>query len=223
MGTASKDKDSENIFVFDDEDLTTDGLDEKDFSTYELAPVEPKENIPATLDTTDLNDEAVRLLDKLIHETDIEKTKDLTYLFNLNQNKKTAVRINKMSTLLDALAEQTLQRLTARPNEISNQELLTGLKVVQDLIERGQKQLQAEPESAPLIQFNQQNNELNINNDSPLANVSRESREKVKNAVTAVLSMLQNSNTTIDVTDNSSEIVDENIINLKNNLGGKDE
>ena len=109
----------------------------------------------------DLNEESLAIITQLIAEKDEQKTRDLTYLFNANQNKKTMIRVNKLSDLLDTITDQALTRFTNRPDEISNKELFDGLKVVQDLIERGQKQVCGVGES-PLIQVNQQTNEVNI-------------------------------------------------------------
>lgn len=131
-----------------------------------------------------LNDESLALIEQIIAEKDEQRTKDLTYLFNANQNKKTMVRVNKLSNLLDTITDQALTRFTARPDEISNKELFDGLKVVQDLIERGQKQVSGAGET-PLIQVNQQTNEVNIGN-APSA-LSRDSRERVKSAVLGLL------------------------------------
>ena len=72
-------------------------------------------------------------------------------------------------------------------NEISNKELMDGIRIVQDIIERGQKQVE-EVEQTPLIQFNQQNNSVNIGEDS--TRLSKESRDRVKNAVLSLLSGL---------------------------------
>lgn len=134
-----------------------------------------------------LNEESLALINKIISETDEQRTKDLTYLFNANQNKKTLVRVNKLSELLDAITDQALARFTTRPDEISNKELFDGLKTVQDLIERGQKQVSSAGE-IPLIQVNQQTNEVNIGS-SP-NNLSRDSRERVKSAVMSLLDSL---------------------------------
>lgn len=154
-------------------------------------------SLPAVLDTTDsettdvavfslakLNDEAKTLIEQLISETDEQRTKDLTHLFNANQNKKTMVRVDKLSNLLDTITDQALARFTARPDEISNKELFDGLKIVQDLIERGQKQVSGAGET-PLIQFNQQTNEVNIGDTT--STLSRDSRERVKAAVLGLL------------------------------------
>jgi hypothetical protein len=134
-----------------------------------------------------LNAESAELIEKIIAESDDQKSKELTQLFNANQNKKTMVRVNKLSDLLDTITDQALTRFTQRPDEISNKELFDGLKIVQDLIERGQKQVSGAGET-PLIQFNQQNNEVKI--DGAGGNLSRDSRERVKSAVLSLLSGL---------------------------------
>ena len=131
-----------------------------------------------------LNDESKALIEQIIAETDEQKTRDLTYLFNANQNKKTMVRVNKLSDLLDTITDQALARFTDRPDEISNKELFDGLKIVQDLIERGQKQVSGAGET-PLIQINQQNNEVNVGGSQNTLN--RDSRERVKAAVLGLL------------------------------------
>lgn len=134
-----------------------------------------------------LNDESLALIEQIIAESDEQKTRDLTYLFNANQNKKTMVRVSKLSDLLDTITDQALTRFTSRPDEISNKELFDGLKIVQDLIERGQKQVSGVNET-PLIQVNQQTNEVNIGGAG--SNLSRDSRERVKSAVLGLLDSL---------------------------------
>ena len=64
---------------------------------------------------------------------------------------------------------------------------MDGIKIVQDIIERGQKQVEG-VQQTPLIQFNQQNNSVNIGDGAP--QLSKESRDKVKNAVLSLLSGL---------------------------------
>lgn len=153
-------------------------------------PVDESENqetglIPVS--TVKLNEESQALIAQIISESDEQKVRDLTQLFNANQNKKTMARVNKLSDLLDTITDQALARFTTRPDEISNKELFDGLKVVQDLIERGQKQVSGAGET-PLIQVNQQTNEVNIGG-SP-SNLNRDSRERVKSAVLSLLSSI---------------------------------
>ena len=163
-----------------------------------------------------LNEESQALIEQIIVEKDEQKSRDLTQLFNNNQNKKTMVRVNKLSDLLDTITEQALTRFTTRPDEISNKELFDGLKIVQDLIERGQKQVSGTGET-PLIQVNQQTNEVNIGGTSN--NLNRDSRERVKSAVLSLLSSINNtvaietSNEPIEAT--AEEITDEDENNGK--------
>lgn len=153
-------------------------------SSTSLAPTAPN-----------LNQESLALINQIIAENDEQKAQQLMYLFNLNQNKKTMVRVNKLSELLDTITDQALARFTARPDEISNKELFDGLKTVQDLIERGQKQVNGGAE-VPLIQVNQQNNEVNIGNNG--TTLSRDSRERVKSAVLGLLSSLTSAQETAE-------------------------
>jgi hypothetical protein len=142
------------------------------------------ESTDLVVNAPDLNEESLALLNQIIAETDEGKASDLTHLFNLNQNKKTMIRVNKLSDLLDTITDQALTRFTKRPDEISNKELFDGLKIVQDLIERGQKQVSGSGER-PLIQVNQQTNEVNIGDTTN--SLSRDSRERVKSAVLGLL------------------------------------
>jgi len=151
------------------------GSDEEEASSESTALVE--------VNVGDLNKESLKIINQIIAEADADKAKDLTYLFNLNQNKKTMVRVDKLSNLQDILVSQLSRRIAERPDEISNQELMQGIKVVQDIIERGQKQISG-AEHAPLIQINQQTN--NIGGQSA-TDLSRESRNKAKNAVQSIL------------------------------------
>lgn len=164
-----------------DEVRNTDDLEEE--GTQESAP----STALTAVNAEDLNKESLTLINQIIAESDIEKTKDLTHLFNINQNKKTMVRIDKLSGLQDHLVDQFAKRVAERPDEISNKELMDGIRIVQDIIERGQKQVE-EVEQTPLIQFNQQNNSVNIGEDS--TKLSKESRDRVKNAVLSLLSGL---------------------------------
>ena len=155
---------------------------------YEITPIEEKtssEVVP--YDNTSLNEESLKLLNQIIVESDETKTRDLTYLFNMNQNKKTMVRIDKLSGLQDGLVDQFVKRIKERPEEISNKELMDGLKIIQDIIERGQRQVSG-MDQQPLIQINSQDNSVNVGTTTELP---RESRDKVKTAVLGLLGQLQ--------------------------------
>lgn len=172
---------------------------------------QPSSTALTIVNADDLNQESLVLINQIIAESDIEKTKDLTHLFNINQNKKTMIRIDKLSGLQDHLVEQFARRIAERPDEISNKELMDGIRIVQDIIERGQKQVEGVAQT-PLIQFNQQNNSVNLGDSSTQLN--KESRDRVKNAVLSLLSGLNKPlpneavDTSIEISE-SEEVGDE--------------
>ena len=147
-------------------------------STTELAIIEASKK--------KLEEEAAALLSQVVNETDVNKTKDLTYLFNINQTKKTMVRVNKLNDLLDTITDQAIARFSSKPDNISNQELLSALKVVQDAVEKSQKTVLGQDDQPPLIQINQQTNSVNVDM-ADKRELNRRSRENVKNAVMSVL------------------------------------
>ena len=166
----------------------------------------PEETTALTIvNADDLNKESLSLINQIIAESDIEKTKDLTHLFNINQNKKTMIRIDKLSGLQDNLVDQFARRIAERPDEISNKELMDGIKIVQDIIERGQKQVEG-VEQTPLIQFNQQNNSVNLGDGQTQLN--KESRDRVKNAVLSLLSGITKAAPAEDIADEQPIVVD---------------
>ena len=163
------------------------------------------------VDTSDLNAESLNILNQIIAAEDINKTKDLTYLFNINQNKKTMVRIDSLSNLQDKLVGLLSNRVTERPDEMSNQEVMQALKVVQDIIERGTKQITGQNEQ-PLIQINQQTNSVNVGDEA--AGLNRDSRDKVRRAIMSILDNVK------DTTNTDTEIIeaDATLVN-----GGKED
>ena len=169
--------------------------------------IDPQANLPAAYDTVNLNQESLELLGQIITENDEAKTKDLTYLFNVNQNKKTMVRIDKLSGLQDGLVDQFVKRIRERPDEISNKELMDGLRIVQDIIDRGQRQISEIDQPQPLIQINQQNNSVNMGEGT--TELNRESRERVKKAVLGLLQGLSQPPISASFTETNEETSDE--------------
>ena len=159
------------------------------------------------VDTSDLNAESLNILNQIIAAEDIDKTKDLTYLFNINQNKKTMVRIDSLSNLQDKLVGLLSNRVTERPDEMSNQEVMQALKVVQDIIERGTKQITGQNEQ-PLIQINQQTNSVNVGDEA--AGLNRDSRDKVRRAIMSILDNVKGAtNTDAEIIEADATVVNE--------------
>jgi len=161
--------------------------------------------VPITVNTIVLDQEATELLNKIIKETSLAKVNDLTELFNINQNKKTMARMDKMSNLLDLLTDRLMERVKERPDEMSNKDILDTIKVATDTIDKGNKQIN-QPEQSPLIQINQQDNSVNIDSDGG-TKLNRASRERVSQAVSELLKGIGvNPNGAFDLDEN--EIID---------------
>jgi hypothetical protein len=132
-----------------------------------------------------LSIESKKLISELTFERDKQKMQAIEQQFNEIQRKKQLARISKLSDVQDMLTDQFYQRISQRPDEISNKEMLDGMKVVQDLMEKNQKRAEIMEEIPQLIQINQ--TEVNVGN-----NLNRDSRERVKNAVLDLLSSINN-------------------------------
>ena len=145
------------------------------------------ENELAVVDTLPLDTETTEIANQILRESDVEKVKDLTALFNLNQRKKNVVRLMKFNGLLDTVSDQMLERFQKRADEFSNNDLLNYMQVVQSAIDRTQKSLDLISET-PAIQLNTQNN-LNINVID--GGLDRDSKERVSDAVKAILERIK--------------------------------
>ena len=120
---------------------------------------------------------AKELADDIIKEQDIDKIKNLTNLFNINQHKKNIVRTTKLNELLDAITDQMVERFQKKPNEFSNADLLDYLTEVQNTIDKANKNT-AQEDLQPIQQIN--NTQININNEEQL---SKEARDRVLNFI----------------------------------------
>lgn len=153
-----------------------------------------------------LSVEAQKLIGELTLEKDKQKMQAIEQQFNDIQRKKQLARISKLSDVQDMLTDQFYQRISQRPDEISNKEMLDGMKVVQDLMEKNQKHTEVMEEIPQLIQINQ--TEVNVGN-----NLNRDSRERVKNAV---LGLLNSINKTQQATEEPN-IIEANFVEEEDN------
>lgn len=164
------------------------------------------------LDMVPLNESTRLLAQQVVEETDLDRTKQLVASFNLNQSKKNVLRILKLESLLDKVQDSMIERFEKTPNNFNNNDLLNYMTVVQTSIDRANKSLNLVDET-PAIQFNQQVN-INVKEEDKL---DRNSREKVTDAVKAILSKLK-----IKVDSAEQEVVDvdsateENTVLLNN-------
>ena len=139
--------------------------------------------IDDTLNIIPLDDNTKNIAQQLIDEQDLDQVKNLTHLFNLNQAKKNVLRILKLNQLLDKVSDQMIERFEKRPGEFSNADLLNYMQVAQSAIDRANKSLNLVDET-PAIQINQQN----IIMDKEI--LDRDSRDRVTDAVNAILNKI---------------------------------
>ncbi len=138
------------------------------------------------------------LITKIVAENDSEKLKDLVSLFNVNQSKKNIVRADIFSKLLDKISIQMVERFEKKPGEFSNKDLLDYLTAVRSAIDKSD--IIPEDITIPVIQNNTQ---VNVNIDN---NLSRESKERIADAVNSIMAKLKNNGSIIDISEDVEEI-----------------
>jgi hypothetical protein len=134
------------------------------------------------LNTEPVDTQTTEIAQQILDETDVDKVKDLTNLFNLNAQKRNVARVLKMTDLLDRVTDQMLTRFERTPDNFSNEDLIKFMQVTENSIDKASKSL-SQVDQTPAIQY-QQNNQVNINIGDSL---NRESRQKVTDAVQAIL------------------------------------
>lgn len=127
------------------------------------------------------------LTEKFLQETDPKELQSIVDLFNLNIQKKNMLRTTRISEIQDGIIEQISKRVSSRPDEFSNADLINYFKVMQETLAKRLTETEL-----PEIHINQ--NQLNIsmnpeNSEGPVLN--RMSRERVANAVRNILSYTQ--------------------------------
>ena len=141
------------------------------------------------------------LIKNIVLEQDPDKLKDLVSLFNTVQSKKNIVRVDAFSKLLDKISDQMIERFEKKPGEFSNKDLLDYLNAVRSAMDKSD--IVPENINMPVIQNNTQ---VNLNIDTGL---SKESKERVADAVNSILLKLKNNNSVVDIAEEVEEI-DEN-------------
>lgn len=157
-----------------------------------------------------LNTEQESIIDKAIKKND--DIEEVLKLFQINQAKKNLLRIAKYDNLIDKIGDEALNRISENPYDFSNNDLINYMKVTQDTINKSQETIN-NLQKQPLIQVNQQNNNIKIDPNS-LDNLPKESRE----AIITTIDLILNNNKDIkdvninknikDVNTNNKDIID---------------
>lgn len=134
------------------------------------------------ISTKDLDTKTSQIAQCIINEEDVDKVKDLTHLFNLNQAKKNVIRVMRLNGLLDTVSDKIIERFEKYPDNFSSADLLNYLQVTQNAIDKANKNLNL-VEETPVIQVNH-NNQLNVN---IIDSYDRESKERVMAYIKSVL------------------------------------
>ena len=155
------------------------------------------------VNTQTLDEKTTQIAQTIINEEDVDKIKDLTHLFNLNQAKKNVLRVMKLNGLLDTVSDKIIERFEKYPDNFSSADLLNYLQVTQNAIEKANKNLSL-VEDTPVIQVNH-NNQVNLN---IIDSYDRESKERVLEFIKSVLAQSDDVNETVDFIEIKEEVDD---------------
>lgn len=129
------------------------------------------------------------IIEKVNKTNDIQELKDLTNIFGISLTKKEIARTSRESDLLDKLIEHAGERIDKKASNLTTQELLDYIKVFQSNVDKSKKTFNTELEDASL-KINDSHTEININVNDSLT-MSRESREKILQAIDAIIKSSQ--------------------------------
>lgn len=124
-----------------------------------------------------------KLISEILQESDVDKLKDLTHLFNAFQTKRQVLRVNALNDVQDALVQQMADRLREQPHNFANADIAAWLKTTQLALDSARRDI-GTIDDVPTITY-QNNTQINVNVEDTL---SRESREKILDVLNQILS-----------------------------------
>ena len=127
---------------------------------------------------------------------------DLVSQLNAEMKKQELIRTAVFSDIQNKITAQLKDRLDKHADEFSNKDLVTYLTAVQNILDKS-AQAQA---NTPAIAIQQ--NVVNVGVSDDVQHMSKESRDKIKDAVDYILS--QQLSQIDKTTNNTQEIIDEN-------------
>lgn len=151
--------------------------------------------------TTDSKDIEKYILD----EENIDNLNDIINLFNISLKKRNLIRSSKLSEVQDKVVDQIATRVSERPDNFSNDDLLKYYKIIQDTLSK--TDISFEDIKVPTIQLNQQ---ININNNEEL---DRDSRKKIIDTVNKILNIAKDNSQSIEdvveLNEEDIEVIDD--------------
>ena len=157
---------------------------------------------------------------QLINANTKKELEDIVAIFNLDIAKKNILRSAVYSDVVDKVIEEISARIEKHPGQFSNKELLDYMTVIQNQLSKSA----LENKEVPTIAIQQ--NIVNVNN--PLNDFDRESKDRMREALKAVLSVTNFNEENIEngLTEESNRIdrgIQEQNLSVQDFQSGQDE
>lgn len=165
-----------------------------------------------------LNSNEEEILNNIIQAQSRDELEHQFDLFNINQSKKNALRVVKLTNLLSKVEDQAIKRFNNKPDQFSNRELLDYMQAVSSQIQQSQTMANTLV-NTNTIEVKHQKNEVNINLNQTV--LDRDSKEKVVGVISDLLKQLKNTNNQNDneiIIDAQSEAINDSNIDSDVNL-----
>ena len=140
-------------------------------------------------DTIKLNTDPKDIEKYILEEENLDDLNDIVKLFNISLKKKDLIRNSKLSEAQDKIVDQITTRVSERPDNFSNEDLLKYYKTIQDSLTKMDGSL--DDVKVPTIQLNQQ---INIGQEE----FDRDSRKKIIETVNKILALAKETSQDIE-------------------------
>lgn len=162
------------------------GKDNELVTTTETLPAELTEEQREKIKQA-LNQESEELLVRLSETKDVQETKDLTYLFMLNNSKKAMMRQNKINILVDNAVDELSDRVENHSDEIDNDTMIKILTTAQGILDKNTATA-AQSHEKNLIQINKTETTINVNSDqNDEKKLTSQQRKNIDSVVSKIL------------------------------------
>ena len=193
----------ESIKANSEQEVATDEINTEDLVPEEETQVAVSHRSAAAV----INSEANDLVNQILVEKDPVKVENLKKQFLLVQQKKNIARVNRLTTLIEIVDDEIINRFADAPEEMSNKDIVSYMNSTQSSLNTTMQALT----QTPMIQVNNQTNEIKIDNSH--INLSGMDVDSRKNVLNFLLSSIRDAQAkqseVIDVVPNEEEESDE--------------
>ena len=164
--------------------------------------------------------ESEELLVELSKTQDPQKNKDLTYLFQLNNNKKAMLRQNKINELMDNTVDKLTDRVEKYSDEIPTETLIKIATTAQGILDRNTL-ITTPSQEQNLIQINKHETTINVNPEAQEdKKLTSQQRKNIDSVVSKILgNVLRNS----EAQPGEEVILDAEVAEAKESKDGPEE